>query len=153
MNYQKIVGDMTTKSDKIRALARAGVPTAEIARFLGIRYQHARNVLADAKKKSTEAAAEPVATPQRVFRSGHWSRLGVDGELAIPHELLLAAGLNPGERVFLRPRGDGIEIVSKSAAVKRVHAMMRKYLRPGVSEVDEFIAERRAEAKREEQGL
>src|ERR1700753_665808 len=35
----------TTVADKIRALATAGVPRADIARFLGKRYQHVRNVL------------------------------------------------------------------------------------------------------------
>ena len=34
-----------TKADKIRALARARVPPADIARFLGIRYQYAYNVM------------------------------------------------------------------------------------------------------------
>lgn len=38
-------------SDKIRTLARMGVPRAEIARILGKRYQHVRNVLiAEAKR-------------------------------------------------------------------------------------------------------
>jgi hypothetical protein len=40
-----IIGGLQTKSDKIRALARAGYPTAEIARLLSLRYQHVYNVL------------------------------------------------------------------------------------------------------------
>jgi hypothetical protein len=36
-----------TVAGKIRALAAAGVPRADIARFLGKRYQHVRNVLED----------------------------------------------------------------------------------------------------------
>lgn len=36
---------MTTKSDQIRALGAEGVKPAEIAKRLGIRYQHAYNVL------------------------------------------------------------------------------------------------------------
>lgn len=40
-----VVKGMTTKSDKIRALAQAGFPRTEIARYLDIRYQHVRNVL------------------------------------------------------------------------------------------------------------
>src|ERR1700753_2500654 len=35
----------TTVADKIRALSAAGVPRADIARLLGKRYQHVRNVL------------------------------------------------------------------------------------------------------------
>ncbi len=42
---QKIVEGLTTKSDKIRALDAAGFTRTEIAQFLGIRYQHVRNVL------------------------------------------------------------------------------------------------------------
>lgn len=40
-----VVEGLQTKSDKIRFLARAGYSRAEIAKFLGIRYQHVRNVL------------------------------------------------------------------------------------------------------------
>ncbi len=40
--YLKLYG---TKSAAIRALAAEDVPTADIARRLGIIYQHARNVL------------------------------------------------------------------------------------------------------------
>lgn len=39
-----------TKSAQIRALAEAGWPTTRIAKALSIRYQHAYNVLHDAKK-------------------------------------------------------------------------------------------------------
>lgn len=42
---QQIVKGLTTKSDKIRALDRAGFTRTDIAQFLGIRYQHVRNVL------------------------------------------------------------------------------------------------------------
>lgn len=36
---------MRTKSAKIRALSDQGVSRSDIARYLGIRYQHVRNVL------------------------------------------------------------------------------------------------------------
>ena len=42
---QVIAAPLKTKSDKIRKLWEVGVEKAEIARFLGIRYQHVRNVL------------------------------------------------------------------------------------------------------------
>jgi hypothetical protein len=41
----KSVSQVVTKSDQIRALAADKVPIAEIAKRLGIRYQHAYNVL------------------------------------------------------------------------------------------------------------
>jgi hypothetical protein len=42
---------LSTKSAKIRKMAADGHKTADIARALGIRYQHARNVLADPLKR------------------------------------------------------------------------------------------------------
>lgn len=42
---RSIAAPHATVADKIRALASAGVPRADIARFLGKRYQHVRNVL------------------------------------------------------------------------------------------------------------
>lgn len=54
---EKLLADICTsygtKSARIRALAEAGWPTAVIARALGIRYQHARNVILAADLKST----------------------------------------------------------------------------------------------------
>lgn len=58
-----------TKSAAIRALAKEGLPTAEIARRVGVRYQHAFNVLkqAGAIVPSTSAgrttAVPPIAKP------------------------------------------------------------------------------------------
>ena len=44
-----------TVADKIRALAGAGVARADIARFLGKRYQHVRNVLeGDAQSRPSD---------------------------------------------------------------------------------------------------
>lgn len=42
---EDVVEGLTSKADKIRALARAGYLRTEIARFLELRYQHVRNVL------------------------------------------------------------------------------------------------------------
>ncbi|HEY5007143.1 MAG TPA: hypothetical protein VII42_04010, partial [Caulobacteraceae bacterium] len=47
----EIIRPFTTVSDKIRALDAAGAPRAEIARFLGKRYQHVRNVLVEGPPK------------------------------------------------------------------------------------------------------
>jgi hypothetical protein len=53
-----LVKDLTTKSAKIRRLAEAGYARADIARFLGIRYQHVRKVLIDGKGETVNKAAE-----------------------------------------------------------------------------------------------
>jgi hypothetical protein len=44
----EIIARFDTKSDQIRALAKAGYLRTEIAELLGIRYQHVRKVLTDA---------------------------------------------------------------------------------------------------------
>lgn len=58
-----------TLSDKIRSLAKSGMSTADIAAELGIRYQHAYNVLRAAglitpKTQSRTPTAAVVAAPQ-----------------------------------------------------------------------------------------
>lgn len=43
-----VLDQLPTKAEKIRTLARAGYLRADIARLLGVRYQHVRRVLLDA---------------------------------------------------------------------------------------------------------
>src|SRR5580704_10924033 len=53
-----------TVADKIRALSAAGVPRADIARFLGKRYQHVRNVLeGDAQSSGGQGRREGADDP------------------------------------------------------------------------------------------
>jgi hypothetical protein len=48
---EKKVRALPTKSAAIRSLSAHGMSRAEIARFMGIRYQHVRNVLITPVKK------------------------------------------------------------------------------------------------------
>lgn len=146
MDFDRLTEGLATKSEKIRALGRHGARTADIARYLGIRYQHARNVLKEAGlHKAGEDALESAPKTQQSYA---WVELGVDGSLMIPAHLLAQAGLEPAQ-VHVRLTEDGIEVLSQAAALRRAQAIMAPYKRPGVSEVDEFIAERRREAERE----
>jgi len=153
-----------TVADKIRALAAAGVPRADIARFLGKRYQHVRNVLegdaqagggyvvgrADLSGVHDQGATFEGPTDERqwVERRGgntYWLRPRPDGSLVLPREVAQALGLTVGRRVQARLQGDELRIVSADTAMGRARALVRKYIKakPGVSIVDEFIAERR----------
>lgn len=152
LDFERVTAGLTTKSDKIRALSRHGVPTAEIARLLGIRYQHARNVLVEAGLHKVEEAVAAAAQIEKTRKPYAWVTLDANGGLAIPAELLAAAGLEPDSSVHVRLTNDGLEVFSQHAALARVQAMAAPYRRPGVSEVDEFIAERRREAAREDRG-
>jgi hypothetical protein len=64
--FEDVTAGLPTKSDKIRALAKAGYARAEIAVLLSVRYQHVRKVLLDAgitgglKNVRLEIEKEPV---------------------------------------------------------------------------------------------
>ena len=48
---KELTKGLATKSDKIRVLSENGYSRGDIARFLGIRYQHVRNVLVQSAQK------------------------------------------------------------------------------------------------------
>lgn len=153
----EIVQGLTTKSDKIRALGRRGIPTSEIAKYLGIRYQHARNVLVDGGLASTRRQDVSVDKPaldveKQVDTKPVWVDVDLQGKMQLPIHLCEAVGIHMGARVHVRVNGDAIEILSQRAALKRAHDIVRKFVPPGVSLVDELIAERRREAEKEEEG-
>jgi hypothetical protein len=150
-------------ADKIRALSAAGVPRADIARFLGKRYQHVRNVLeGDAQssggyvlgkadlsgvQESGPRFDEKVDEREWVERRGknaYWLRPRPDGSLVLPKEVAEALGLAEGHRVFAEFTDAELKIVSFDTAFERARAIVRKFVPPGSNVVDEFLAERRA---------
>ena len=131
-----LVSGLFTKADKIRALDRAGYSRSEIAKFLGIRYQHVRNVL-------VQGTEEPV--PKQVSVS-----IDSAGRLVIPAPYRRALGLEDGDEVLLRLEGDELRLFSRATGIKRAQAIVAKYVPEGVSLVDELLAERRREAAAEE---
>jgi hypothetical protein len=154
-----LVAGLSTKSDKIRALAKAGLATADIARHLGIRYQHARNVLHDAALQQGGMAEEmPVLDsklmlPVQTAGSGLlavWGDLDSLGRLQIPLYMLAQAGASPGDRLFIKSTERGFEVFTKAGALARLKELADVNARPGVSIVDEFIEEKRLEVAADE---
>jgi hypothetical protein len=157
----EIVAGLTTKSDKIRALDRAGYSRSRIAEYLGIRYQHVRNVLVDDQRKAaTEAGAAPapgMAEPARPFLHRENSNLGraftvdvaADGSLTLPPVLLAAVGLSKGGVLLARFDDAEIKLMTPETTTNKIREIMRRAVPEGVSLVDELLAERRAEAKKE----
>src|SRR6201992_1996492 len=100
-----IAAPHTTVAGKIRALAGAGVPRADIARFLGKRYQHVRNVLEDdaqsgggyAVGKADRGGARDNGRPfereddavfiERRSPPAFWIEVRPDGSLPLPPEI------------------------------------------------------------------
>jgi bifunctional DNA-binding transcriptional regulator/antitoxin component of YhaV-PrlF toxin-antitoxin module len=154
LDFDSITKNLRTKSDKIRALAREGAATADIARYLGIRYQHARNVLVSSGLHTAggqkSAGDHPAGAPSAASAaSGDWIMLDGAGRLQIPADMLRAAGIKAGEQVHVRVGTDAVEILSQRAALERARQIVSKFVPPGVSLVDELIAERRREAEHE----
>jgi len=160
MNMEDVVAGLTTKSDKIRALDRAGYTRSQIAGFLKIRYQHVRNVLVDEQRKSGALAPQPsgMADPGRPFvyddevdvRRAVRIHVGKDGAMSLPPALLAAAGLSKGGVLLARFDDDEIKLMSPEATTRKIQSEMRKYVPEGVSLVDELIQERRREVEREQ---
>lgn len=88
--------------------------------------------------------------PARPLGGGRWgATVSADGSLFLSPELVVALGFSPGEHLVLRSDGDDARINSSEKALQKLQAMMKMLVPPGVSVVDELIAERRAEAARE----
>jgi hypothetical protein len=160
-----------TVADKIRALAGAGVARADIARFLGKRYQHVRNVLEDDAQTRLEGGGQEYvvgkadlsgvreeaqafdrddeAYVERRGRNVFWLEVKPDGSLPLPAEVIDLLEATPGHRVFVEAKEGRLTMMSAKAALEEAQAIVRKYIPAGVSLSDELIADRRAEAARE----
>ena len=76
-------------------------------------------------------------------------RINENGRIVIPASFRKALGINPGDEVILRLEDDEIRLSTLRSRLERARRHVRKYVKPGVSLVDELIAERREAAKRE----
>jgi hypothetical protein len=166
---EAVVRPHATVADKIRALAGAGVPRADIARFLGKRYQHVRNVLeGDAQSGGGgyvlgKADLSGVQDGGRAFEreddavyierrspTAFWIEVTPDGRLPLPPEIVEVLAGKPGERVFAKIADGRVTLKSGEAADRDALAIVAPYIKPGRLVSDSLIADRRAEAEREE---
>lgn len=154
-DMENITRNLKTKSEKIRRLGSAGFSRQVIADFLGIRYQHVRNVLVDEDRKKRTGFSEGTepggarpsltapATPGKIL-------LRPDGSVVLPPAVLAAAGYQNGDTLFVRVVGDGeIHLLSSRAAIRRAQDLVREFVPENVSLVDELLKERRREAEKE----
>ena len=148
-----VVAGLTTKADKIRALFRAGYSRSEIAGFLGVRYQHVRNVLVQSGFMETQLSrpmpAEDVESKDSVpvlVRTA----IGPGGRVVIPAAYRKALEVDEGDFIVMQMDGDELRVVNDEKEFERARAVLAKYVPDGVSLVDELIADRRREAAAEE---
>ena len=128
---EEIVAGLPTKSARIRALDAAGYARADIARYLGVRYQHVYNVLRQPAPRALSG------------------RIDAAGRIVIPAAFRQALNVGPGDEVTLRLDEDEVRIFSAAGGVRRAQQRVARYAKDERSWVDELIAERRREAERE----
>jgi hypothetical protein len=152
IEMEQAVAGLKTKSDKIRTLGNAGYSRQQIADFLGIRYQHVRNVLVDAERTGRSAGvtstkpATDAASAARQSGSTLKVRIGAGGQFGLSEEVLRAAGLREGDAVFVHAADGEVHLLSPRAAMLKAQALVRIIVPEGVSLVNELIEQRRREA-------
>jgi AbrB family looped-hinge helix DNA binding protein len=151
-HMRRLTKGLASKSDKMRALAKAGYERADIARFLGTRYQFVRNVLVqeetrDAKRAATMAASENGAAGLAPTKL----RLGPDGRVVIPAAFREVLKLSEGDTLVASIADGELHLLTIQAAVRRAQAIVRRFVPEGVSLVDELLEDRRREVEREHQ--
>ena len=149
----EVAEGLSTKAEKIRALFRAGYSRTEIAGFMGIRYQHVRNVLVQSGFMETQLSrpmpAEDVA-PEDSAPVLVRTAIGPGGRVVIPAAYRKALEVDEGDYIVMHMDGDELRVVNDEKEFARVQEMIASYVPEGVSLVDELIAERRQEAAAEE---
>ncbi len=76
-------------------------------------------------------------------------RINENGRVVIPAAFRKELGIKPGDEVILRLDDGELRITTMKQRIERAQRRARQYVKPGVSLVDELIAERREEARRE----
>jgi len=75
-------------------------------------------------------------------------RFGAQGRLVVPSPLREALGFKPGDPLVVRVHEDRLVVESRESVVRRIQ---ERFGLPGGNVVDELIAERRREARLEDE--
>ena len=77
-------------------------------------------------------------------------KLAEDGRIVIPATARRELGLKSGDTLILESDGTSLLIRTAETVLEETQAYFRQFVTPGESLVDELIADRRAEAVRDE---
>jgi AbrB family looped-hinge helix DNA binding protein len=78
------------------------------------------------------------------------AQIGARGRIVLPAELRARHQWQEGQELRFLEEDDGtVTILTKEEALERLHGLYAHLVPPGVSIVDQFIADRHAEAARE----
>ena len=149
----EVTRGLPTISAKIRALDAVGVSRSEIAKFLGKRYQHVRNVLERSKEtrpellSGLEEATVPYKSQQLPERVN--VQLGPAGRIVIPAVFRAAMQVGEGDRLMARVVDGELRLITPRMAVRLAQKLVRETIPGDDSLADSLIADRRREAQRE----
>ncbi len=76
-------------------------------------------------------------------------KINQNGRVVIPAAVRKALGVDIGDELIGQFTDDELRITTMKRRIERAQRHVRKYVKPGVSLVDELIADRRREAARE----
>lgn len=79
----------------------------------------------------------------------HVLRVGPQGRVVIPAELRRELGIEPGETLMAHVESGRLVLERRGEILNRLRSELRAATQPGTSAVDELLAERRREARRE----
>jgi bifunctional DNA-binding transcriptional regulator/antitoxin component of YhaV-PrlF toxin-antitoxin module len=145
LEMKRLIENVGGVSAKIRVLNAAGYQRADIAKFLGKRYQHVRNVLEADKSKAAAPARDLAETRPLVAKVN----LGPDGRIVIPAHMREALQLGESDVLFARIEDGELHLSTARRMQERVNEMLRPFVPAGVSLVDELLAERRREVEKD----
>lgn len=70
-------------------------------------------------------------------------RVNKNGSVLIPVSFRQALGINAGDEILLRVKDGELRMTTLQQRLERAKCLVRRYVKPGTSLVDELIAERR----------
>ena len=80
-------------------------------------------------------------------------KINQNGRIVIPAAIRHEMGLKAGESLLMEVEDGVLRIETHRARIRRIQEEFAQYNRPGVLASDELIAERREEARREEEEM
>jgi antitoxin component of MazEF toxin-antitoxin module len=165
----RLTEGLPTKAAKIRKLGAAGYKRQAIADFLGISYQHVRNVLRrpiPLQEQYASASPHRAAVAEMADRDGspdanvlHGDpplvtlRVRPDGSVRLPPEVLRALLAEPGDYITASIERGELVLMSPDAVLRRVREWRRRPVPKARSAVDQFLIERRREGAAEDAEL
>ena len=141
----RVTENLPTVSAKIRALDAEGFSRADIARFLGKRYQHVRNVLTQSAPARRFGGVESALMPQESLPERIDVQIGPGGRIVIPAVFRSAMEAKEGDRLMARVVDGELRLITPQMSIRSAQQLVRELI-PG----DESLVETLFEHRRKE---